>query len=82
MSKIQLSKILQKNLSTDRQLILDDERYVTLCDDIPGRSRYYSSAPTNTKFEQKQKYDAHLLVWVAISSRRSVQSLHLSLEDR
>ena len=36
-------------------------------------SRYYSFDPlsesTNIKFKQKQKYEVHLLVWLAVSSR-------------
>ena len=49
-----------QKLSPDCQLILDDEKYFTLSDHVPGNSQYYSSAPTNIKF--KQKYEPHLLV--------------------
>ena len=62
---------LYKKLSPDCQLILDDEKYFTLSGNVPGNSRYYSSdpssAPTNIKFKQKQKYEPHLLVCLAIS---------------
>ena len=49
-----------QKLSPDCQLILDDEKYFTLSDHVPGNSQYYSSAPTNVIF--KQKYELHLLV--------------------
>jgi len=52
---------------------LDDERYFTLSGNVPGNNRYYSSdpssAPENIKFIQKQKFEPHLLVWLAISPR-------------
>ena len=52
---------------------MDDEKYFTLSGNVPGNSRYYLSdllsAPTSVKFQQKQKYEANLLVWLAISSR-------------
>ena len=64
---------LYKKLSPDCQLILDNEKYFTLSGDVSGNSRYYSSdpssAPTNIKFKQKQKYEPRLLVWIAISCR-------------
>ena len=55
-----------QKLSPGCQLILNDEKYFTLSDNVPGNSRYYSFDPlsesTNIKFKQKQKYEARLLV--------------------
>ena len=52
---------------------MDDEKYFTLSGNIPGNNRYYSSdtssAPENIKFIQKQKFEPHLLVWLAVSPR-------------
>ena len=40
--------------------------FFALSGDVPGNSRYdssnRSSAPTNIKFKQKQKYEGHLLI--------------------
>ena len=64
---------LYKKLSPGCQLIFNDEKYFILSGDVPGNSGYYSSdpltAPTNIKFKPKQKYEPHLLVWLAVSSR-------------
>ena len=51
--------VVQK-FSLDSQRILNEEKYFTLSDHVPGNSQYYSSVPTNIKF--KQKYELHLLV--------------------
>ena len=63
---------LYKKLSPDCQLILDDEKYFTQSNNVPGSIRYYSSdplsEPANIKFKQEQKYEPHLLVSLAISS--------------
>ena len=64
---------LYKKVSPNCQLILDDEKYFTFSGNVPGNNRYYSSdtssAPENIKFIQKQKFEPHLLVWLAISPR-------------
>ena len=64
---------LYKKISPNCQLILDDEKYFTFSGNVPGDNRYYtfdtSSAPENIKFIQKQKFESHLLVWLAISPR-------------
>ena len=48
------------------------KRVFALTGNVPGNSRYNSSdhpsAPTNTKFKRKQKYEAHLLVYLPIPS--------------
>ena len=68
-----MSEIVQKKISPNCQLILDDEKYFTFSGNVPGNNRYYSSdtssAPENIMFIQKQKFEPHLLVWVAISPR-------------
>ena len=64
---------LYKKISPNCQLVLDDEKYFTFSGNFPENNRYYSSdtssAPENIKFIQKQKFEPHLLVWLAISSR-------------
>ena len=64
---------LYKKISPNCQLILDDEKYFTFSGNVPRNNRYYSSdtssAPENIKFIQKQKFEPHLLVWLAISPR-------------
>ena len=48
---------LYKKISPNCQLILDDEKYLTLSGNVPGDSRYYSSdplsAPASIRFKQK-----------------------------
>ena len=62
-----------QKISPYYQLLLGEEKYFTLSGDVLGNSRSYSfdpsSAPTNIKFKQKQKYETHLLIYLAISSR-------------
>lgn len=57
-----------------RQFILDDESYFTLNHSrISGNSGYYSSdvsaTPSPVKFVTKQKFEAKVLVWIAIGPK-------------
>lgn len=64
---------LYKRISPICNLILDDEKYFSLSGNVPGNNRFYSSnpssTPANVKFRQRQKYEPHVLVWLAISSK-------------
>ena len=64
---------LYKKISPNCQFILDDKKYFIFSGNVPGNYRYYSSdtssAPKNIMFIQKQKFEPHLLVWLAISPR-------------
>ena len=59
-------------LNNDYQLVMDDEKYFTLSDQSVSTNRgFYSSNKEETPYEVKlkrtQKYEAKVLVWVAIS---------------
>ena len=64
---------LYKRLFPTCNLILDDEKYFSLSGNVPGNDHFYSSdpssTPTNVKLRQRQKYEPHLLVWLAISPK-------------
>ncbi|CAF3969028.1 unnamed protein product [Rotaria sp. Silwood1] len=66
---LKLYKILKPNV----QLILDDEKYFTLGGNSSSNRYYYTTdpntTPPNVKFKRKKKYEEHLLVWMAISSK-------------
>jgi transposase len=64
---------LYKILKPDVQLILDDEKYFTLSGNSYDSRHYYTSDPKTTpsdlKYRKKKKYEEHLLVWMAISTK-------------
>ena len=64
---------LYKRISPSCNLILDDETYFSLSGNVPANNLFYASDPSTTpadvNFRQKEKYEPHLLVWLAISPK-------------
>ena len=65
---------LYRHIPNNYYIIMDDEKYFGLTGvDVPGNSFYYTSdhstAPSNIKYKQYQKFEPKILVWLAISGK-------------
>ena len=65
---------LYRKLLNGCDLTLDDEKYFKLSGDNIGDNRFFYStdpatAPPNIKFPKKQKFEAKIMIWMAISSK-------------
>jgi len=67
------SRRMVVKLFKDKDIVMNDEKYFSLSNsNIPGNDRYYTSdkstAPDEIKYKMKKKFEAKVLVWMAISS--------------
>ena len=69
MNSLKVRRLLKPGV----ELIMDDEKYFTLVDDIASNRFYYTVDPSTTankiKFNCQAKFEPKLLVWMAISSK-------------
>lgn len=64
---------LYRLLKPDVQLLMDDEKYFSLSGNINSNRFYYttdpSTAPSNVKYRCRTKFEAKIMVWMAVSQK-------------